>query len=82
MHAGGSFLHSAFYGGRIVSAMTFGSAFKLLKGGFGIGKGIAGKVRASKEKHKDGDDSDKFTEGNTGTSAEASGTSSEDKADG
>lgn len=75
MHAGGSFLHSAFYGGRIASAMTFGAAFKVIKGGFGIGRGIARKVKASKEKNKDGDDSDKFTEDggvSTGTSETAS----------
>lgn len=77
MHAGGSFLHSAFYGGRIASAMTFGAAFKVIKGGFGIGKGIAGKVKASKEKNKDGDDSDKFTE-DGGASTETSETTSTD----
>ena len=32
MHAGGSFLRSAFYGGRIASAMTLGVAGKLMKG--------------------------------------------------
>lgn len=81
MHAGGSFLHSAFYGGRIASAMTFGAAFKLIKGGFGVGKGIAGKVKGSKEKdkNKDGDNSDKFTEDGTSTSTESNDTASTNK---
>lgn len=61
MHAGGSFLHSAFYGGRIASAMTFGAAFKLIRGATHVGKGIAGKIKASKDK-KGNDESDKFTE--------------------
>ena len=61
MHAGGSFLHSAFYGGRIASALTVGAAFKLIKGATHAGKGIAGKIKASKDK-KGNDESDKFTE--------------------
>lgn len=66
MHAGGSFLHSAFYGGRIASALTFGAAFKLIKGGFGAGKGIANKIKESKNKKSESaDDSDKFNEENT-----------------
>ena len=32
MHAGGGFLHSAFYGGRIIGGMTFGLAAKGVKG--------------------------------------------------
>ena len=31
LHAGGGFLRSAFYGGRIVSALTIGTAIKLIK---------------------------------------------------
>ena len=66
MHAGGSFLHSAFYGGRIASALTFGAAFKLIKGGIGAGKGIANKIKESKNKKSESaDDSDKFNEENT-----------------
>lgn len=70
MHAGGSFLHSAFYGGRIAGAMTFGAAFKLIRGATHIGKGISGKVKAAKEK-KD-DDSDKFSEDKETSSSETS----------
>ena len=68
MHAGGSFLHSAFYGGRIASAMTFGAAFKLIRGATHVGKGIAGKIKDSKDK-KGNDESDKFTE-DKGTSGD------------
>ena len=70
MHAGGSFLHSAFYGGRIAGAMTFGAAFKLIRGATHIGKGISGKVKAAKEK-KD-DDSDKFSEDKDTSNSETS----------
>ncbi len=61
MHAGGSFLHSAFYGGRIAGAMTFGAAFKLIRGATHIGKGISGKIKASKDK-RGNDESDKYSE--------------------
>ena len=75
MHAGGSFLHSAFYGGRIAGAMTFGAAFKLIKGATHIGKGISGKIKASRDK-KGNDESDKFSEdkdsGSSDTSSEQS----------
>lgn len=75
MHAGGSFLHSAFYGGRIAGAMTFGAAFKLIRGATHIGKGISGKIKASKDK-KGNDETDKFSEdkdsGNSNTSGEQS----------
>ena len=75
MHAGGSFLHSAFYGGRIAGAMTFGAAFKLIKGATHIGKGISGKIKASRDK-KGNDESDKFSEdkdsGSSDTASEQS----------
>lgn len=71
MHAGGSFLHSAFYGGRIAGAMTFGAAFKLIKGATHIGKGISGKIKASKDK-KGNDESDKFSEDNSSGSSDTS----------
>lgn len=76
MHAGGSFLHSAFYGGRIAGAMTFGAAFKLIKGGFGIGKGIAGKIKASKDK-KGNDETDKFSEDKDTGSVDTAGEQSD-----
>lgn len=75
MHAGGSFLHSAFYGGRIAGAMTFGAAFKLIRGATHIGKGISGKIKALKDK-KGNDETDKFSEdkdsGNSNTAGEQS----------
>ena len=72
MHAGGSFLHSAFYGGRIAGAMTFGAAFKLIRGATHVGKGISGKIKASKDK-KGNDESDKFSEDKGSETADTSG---------
>ena len=71
MPAGGSFLHRAFYGGRIAGAMTFGAAFKLIRGATHIGKGISGKIKASKDK-KGNDESDKFSEDNSSGSSDTS----------
>lgn len=76
MHAGGSFLHSAFYGGRIAGAMTFGAAFKLIRGATHIGKGISGKIKAAKDK-KGNDESDKFSEDNSSGSSDTSGEQSD-----
>ncbi|MBQ8658937.1 MAG: hypothetical protein IJ506_07350 [Clostridia bacterium] len=66
MHAGGSFLHSAFYGGRIMGALTFGAAYKLIRSGVGVGKSISRKVK--KENNDENgeteakNNSDKFSE--------------------
>ena len=76
MHAGGSFLHSAFYGGRIAGAMTFGAAFKLIRGATHVGKGISGKIKASKDK-KGNDESDKFSEDKGSQSSDTSGEQSD-----
>ena len=64
LHAGGNFLHSAFYGGRILSALTIGTASKAIKGAVGIGKKTAGAIKKHKGSKDSGtvDDSDKFTE--------------------
>lgn len=63
MHAGGSFLRSAFYGTRFAAMATFGLAAKMIKGGVHVGKSIA--------HHKgNGDKDDKYSEGKGG-SAEA-----------
>lgn len=51
MHAGGSFLRSAFYGSRFASMATFGLATKTLKGGYRLGKKIV-----HRRKKNDGDD--------------------------
>ena len=68
MHAGGNFLRSAFYGSRMVGAATFGLAHKIIHGGVGIGKTIAG----HKKGKGGGDSSDKYSEekSSTGTSEE------------
>ncbi len=65
MRAGGGFLHSAFYGGRIASAMTIGIASKMFKGAVGIGKKVLPHKGAKKS---DLDDSVKYTEGSRTTS--------------
>lgn len=74
MHAGGSFLHSAFYGGRIASALTFGAAFKLIKGGIGAGRRMSNRRKKADEEKSDGesseDNSDKYSEEKGGDSSE------------
>lgn len=81
MHAGGGFLRTAYYGGRIVGGMTVGLALKGLKGtAKAIGKGIShaknnksGSGESSSESTDSGsdttDESDKYTEDNSGASA-------------
>ncbi len=85
MHAGGSFLRSAFYGGRIIGGMTIGLAAK------GI-KGIAHAARH--HKHSDGDggssgsdssdssdeSGDKYTESENGSSSESSDSGTDESA--
>ena len=73
MHAGGGFLHSAFYGGRIATAMTFGAAFKLIKGGVKAGRGIAGRIKKGKDKKSEEDNSDKYSEEGSSDSSESEG---------
>ena len=66
MHAGGSFLHSAFYGGRIASALTFGAALKLVKGGVGMGKGLVSRIKGAGNDNSSlsqNDQGDKYSEG-------------------
>ena len=79
MHAGGGFLRSAFYGGRIIGGMTVGLAVKGVKGVTHI---IAERKKAEEEdKKKDSNDGktdsgDKYTEsGSTNTSTGVSGDS-------
>ena len=76
MHAGGSFLRSAFYGGRIASALTFGAAAKMVKGTVGIGKKAVGAIKkksGSKNSSSGGDDdpSDRYVEPDSGGGSEA-----------
>ena len=73
MHAGGNFLYSAFYGGRIAGALTFGAAFKLIRGGIGAGRSMSNRRKKEKEKNEDEsseDDSDKYSEEKGGDSSE------------
>lgn len=56
MHAGGSFIRSAFYGTRFASMATLGVASKIIKGTIGIGRKISPK--SSKKEDKD----DKYKE--------------------
>ena len=68
LHAGGGFLRSAFYGGRIASALTIGAATKLIRGASRIahrGKG--------KGKNSGGDNSEKYSEEKSGNSGQAEG---------
>ncbi len=65
MHAGGNFLHSAFYGGRIASALTFGLAAKVLGGAFRVGKKIFSS-RGKKQRDSD-DSSDKYSDNQNDT---------------
>lgn len=68
MHAGGSFMRSAFYGGRIVTRMTFGLAGKIIHGGAHIVHHIGShkKSKKSEEDSGDTDDSDHYSESETG----------------
>ena len=76
MHAGGSFLRSAFYGGRILGGMTFGLAAKGIKG---ISHIIRHKKKSGNNR-EDGaddsssdDDSDKYSESDTDGADEGGG---------
>ncbi|MCM1222985.1 MAG: hypothetical protein NC548_51895 [Lachnospiraceae bacterium] len=79
MHAGGGWLRSAYYGGRMAGAMTFGLAWKAIKG---TGRAIGNGVRRHREKKNSdsGDDSDssdgeedRYTDDGSASSGEAEG---------
>ncbi len=55
MHAGGSFLRSAFYGGRIAGAITIGTAAKIIRGAIHTAK-------HKKDKKVDSDEEEKYSE--------------------
>lgn len=82
MHAGGGFLRSAFYGGRIIGGMTVGLA---AKGVHAIGGAIKNRRSSNSDGGSNGsydsaDDGDKYSDGGTGgteKSAEGSEGSSE-----
>ncbi len=63
MHAGGSFLRSAFYGGRMVSAITIGTATKIIRGAIHMGK-------SRKDKKTDGEEEEKYSEEESGGGSE------------
>lgn len=63
MHAGGSFLRSAFYGGRMVSALTIGAATKMIRGAIHIAK-------SRKAKQVDENGEEKFSEEESGGGSE------------
>lgn len=73
MYAGGGWLRSAYYGGRVASAMTFGLAWKAVRGtGRAIGNGVR-RHRDKKSKEEGESDSsdgsdEKYTEESGGSS--------------
>ena len=74
MHAGGSFLRSAFYGSRFASMLTVGAAMKLVKG-----TAHAGKKIISRKSKKD-DESDKYSDDKS-SSDTTSDTTTEESSD-
>ena len=62
MHAGGGFLRSAFYGGRIASALTIGAATKLIRGVSHVAHRNKGKNNTKKTEESSGDGSEKYSE--------------------
>ncbi len=72
MHAGGNFLHSAFYGGRIAGALTIGAAAKLIGGTFKAGKKLLSKKKSSSS-NSSGDESDKYSSDESSGSEDTSG---------
>ena len=72
LHAGGGFLRSAFYGGRIASALTIGAATKLIRGASHLGHRGKGKGKENKE-----DNNEKYSEEKTGNSKQTEGGSGE-----
>ena len=67
-HAGGGFLRSAFYGGRIASAMTIGAATKLLRGVSHAAHHHKGKGNGQNNNGNGGDENEKYTETSSGSS--------------
>lgn len=77
MHAGGGWLRSAYYGGRVASAMTIGLAWKGVKAGV---RGISHAVRRNKHSKNDGkssndSDSDRSDSGDDKYTEESGGES-------
>ena len=72
LHAGGGFLRSAFYGGRIASALTIGAAAKLIRGVSHLGHHKKGK-ESNKKSDDGGDNSEKYSENNTASAEKTEG---------
>ena len=53
--------------------MTFGAAFRLIKGGVKAGRGIVGKMKGEKDKKSGDDNSDKYSEEGSSDSSESEG---------
>lgn len=68
MHAGGSFLRSAFYGGRIAGALTIGAAAKIIRGVTRHGKKDGGKSASEKT-----GSSEKYSEESSGSESGGGG---------
>jgi hypothetical protein len=73
MHAGGSFLRSAFYGGRIVTGLTFGTAGKIVHGSTHLIHHITSHHKNSNKKDNNSgssgeDESDHYSENETNNS--------------
>ena len=76
MHAGGSFLRSAFYGGRILGGMTVGAAAKGVRAAGGaigsalknrhLSRGGSGSSNSSNNSGGSADGGDKYTDSNNG----------------
>ena len=65
MRAGGGWLRSAFYGGRIASAMTIGLAAKGIKGISHAVRRRSGKSHNSGDSGSSGDSGDKYSDSGT-----------------
>ncbi len=72
MHAGGSFLRSAFYGTRFASALTFGTASKIIRGISGMSRRLS-KRNENKKKEQEKENSRYVEEKETEETSEGKG---------
>ena len=76
LHAGGGFLRSAFYGGRIASALTIGAATKLIRGvSHMVHHHGKGKDNSKKTGERGSDGSEKYSEDKGSSSEQSEGES-------
>lgn len=76
LHAGGSFLRSAFYGSRFAGMLTVGAAMKVLKG-----TAHAGQKILSRKSNKSDDESDKYSDDKGSGSSATEDTATEESSD-